>query len=133
MILGHEKFRIPDENRQHDLILEVNWNEKDPKTNECKVIKVTNPDKSESFIKKEFLHSFMFAISKDQEQRDLIPKKIQTIRKYQTMLGITASKDIKKGEKINVMVDIPLPPIEKEILEQAKKEISRGQVRAVKS
>lgn len=125
MILEHEKAKIPDENGKHDLILEVNWKPDDPDTNECKIIRVTYPDGTQAFIRRDYLHTFLFAISKTDEQRDLIPHKVKTTRKYSTLVGVVAKNNIKKGEKVNFVVDIPLPDIEKEIMAQAKKEINK--------
>lgn len=121
MITEYEKFVVPSENEK-PFYIEVNWKgEKDEETNNCKVLKITFPDGTESFVKKEYLNSLLFAIGTAAEQRELLPQKLTTVRKYQTVLGITAKKNIKKGEKINVQVDIPLPDIEQEIVGEAKR------------
>ena len=79
------------------------------------------------------LKTILFALSNPQEQKDMMPLQMVTQRKYQTMLGIKAQKDIKKGEVINFKVDIPLPPIEKEIMMEATRQIKRGLIRPVRS
>ena len=128
MIDSYEKIKIPDEGGRNDLVFEVNYDDT-PKVQGCKILRVTYPDGSKGYLRRDYIHSMLFAISEAEQQRELIPAKIQIIRKYQTMLGITAQKNIKKGEKINVMVDIPLPPIEREIMETAKKTVTNGLAR----
>ena len=125
MLEGYEKIEIPDEDGDNPLVCEVNWSPKDKRTNGCKVLRFTFPDGTESYVKREYLNSILFAIGREEDQRNLIPNRVQTIRKYQTMLSITAKKDVRKGEQIFVNVDIPLPPIEKEIYEEAKRQASR--------
>ena len=108
MIKHHEKFLFGEEG-QHHFYMEVNWRPMDEKTNDCKILKVTFPDGTETFVKREHFHSFLFAISAADQQVKLVPYKQETIRNIETTLGITATKDIKKGDKINVRVKIPIP------------------------
>ena len=75
------------------------------------------------------LRTILFALSDNEEQKKMMPLQMVTQRKYQTMLGVKAQKDIKKGEVINFKVDIPLPPIEKEIMMEATRQIKRGLIR----
>lgn len=98
-----------DQGKEHDFFMEVNWNPKDKKTNECQVVRFTFPDGSESYIKREHLHSVLFAIGKREDQINMVPQKTETIRNYETVLGIKATKHIEKGETINVRVKIPMP------------------------
>lgn len=121
MITDYEKFRMQDENGKNDFFVEVNWKPDDPETSDCKILKVTFSNGSEAFVKKEYLNAMLFAIGTAAEQRDLLPQKIVTARKYQTVLGIKAKKNIKAGEMINVQVDIPLPDIEQDIIGEAKR------------
>lgn len=116
MISDNQKFRLPDMNHKSEFVIEVNWNPKDPKTNECQVVKLTAPSGEETYIKREHLHSVLFAIGKAAEQAQLVPQKRQTIRNIETVLGIKASKDIFKGEMINVRVKIPVPLGEEEVI-----------------
>jgi len=125
MITEYNKLQLEDEAGKNNLIIEVNYKD-DPEVNECKMLKLTYPDGKQAFIKREHFLSFLFVIGREEDQRKMIPKKLITIRKYQTMLGITATRNIKKGERINVTVDIPLPPIEQEIIGEAKRQLKRG-------
>lgn len=123
MLKKYQKFRLPDEANQNHIVGEVNWNPEDEKTNDCKVIKLTLPDGNNTFLKKEYLNTLLFAIGTSEEQQKMIPQRIVRTRHYKTMLGITAKKDIRKGEKINFEVDIPMPDVEEEIIGQLKKKV----------
>lgn len=116
MISKYEKFRILDQNKEKDLLVEVNWEPRDPKINKCQVLRFIYPNGDEALVKREDLMSILFVMGSPDDQRNLIPHKMTQMKKYQTMLGITATKDIHKGEKINFQVDIPLPPIEDEVI-----------------
>lgn len=121
MISHHEKFELPDQNKAHNFHLEVNWNTNDPITNECKVVKFTFPDGKQAFVRREHLHSILFAIGRLEDQGKLIPQKQETIRNIETVLGIKASKHIEKGEMINVRVKIPIPLSQQETIGSAPK------------
>lgn len=120
MIDTHEKFRVPDEGKTHELIFEVNWNQNDPKSNECKLIRVTMPNGDVCLIKKEHLNAILFAIGTESEQRKLVPQRVGHSRHYSTVLGITATKDIRKGEKIVVPVTLTLPTVYEEVIGEAR-------------
>ena len=57
----------------------------------------------------------------EEQQRKMIPQKISEARYLRTTLGIKATKDIRKGEMINVPVELKLPSIEQEIIGEIKK------------
>lgn len=109
MIDSHQKFRIPDENKVRDLVLEVNWNPKDKKTNQSKVIRVIYPDGSEAKIRREHLNAMLFALGNPEEQMKMIPQKVERVHWIRTTLGVKATKDIKKGEAINFPIEISAP------------------------
>lgn len=77
------------------------------------------------------LRSVIFALSSPKEQRSMLPLQMVTQRNYKTVLGIIATKDIKKGETINFQVDIPLPPIEKEIAQEAARQLKHGIIKPI--
>lgn len=114
MILGNEKFQIPDVAKLHDFFAEVNWNPKDEETNACKVIRFTFPDGTEALVKREHLHAILFAIGSEEEQRNLIPQVSKKVRWYETVLSVKASKDIRKGEEITFPVKLSLPDMYEE-------------------
>lgn len=109
MIQNFEKFVMPDETRNHDFFVEVNWNPKDPKTNECKYLKITFPNGDECILKREHLNQVLFAIGNPEDQRKLIPQKIEKVHVRKTVLTIKAQKDIKKGEDIVVPHTYEMP------------------------
>ena len=116
MIDDHQKFRLIDKNNKNEIILEVNWDLKDEKTNQCQVVKVISPSGDETYVDRKELHGFLFLIGRRLDQEQLIPQRQQTIRNLETVLGIKATKDIKKGEYINVPVKIPIPLGESEFI-----------------
>lgn len=116
MIKSYEKFRLVDEGKRNEFYLEVNWNEKDPKSNECKLIKVTFPNGETCIIRRDILVSVLFAFGTEEQQQKMIPQKISQVRFLKTTLGIKATRDIHKGEMINIPVDLKLPSIEEEVI-----------------
>ena len=119
MITGHEKFKLFDEvkGRGNNFFMTVNWKgEKDEETNNCKLIKFTFPDGKECLIKKEHLNAVLFAIGTAAEQMQMIPQKLTKVRWYETILGITATKDVKKGEKLIFPIKLSMPTEEQEAI-----------------
>lgn len=121
MIKHYEKFQLIDESGKNNLIIEVNWND-NPKQNECKLLKLTYPDGKQAFVKKEYLNSLLFVIGTPEEQIKMVPQKLTTVRKYTTVLGITAKQDIKKGEQIKCAVEIDLPAVVSDIISEVRGE-----------
>lgn len=120
MLKSHEKFRMIDENKQNEFFIEVNRNPKDKTSNDCQLIIFVHPDGTETTIKREHVMSMVFAMGTEEQQRNLIPQRITETRFYKTVLGIKATKDIAKGEMINVPVQIPLPPVQREVVGSIK-------------
>ena len=121
MLETHEKFRIIDKNnRSTGVILEVNWNPDDEKTNKCQVIKMTY-DNKEYFVDRNLFLEFVFAIGRPEDQQKMVPQKIYNVKWYETVLGITATKDIKKGEKINVPIKLTLPAHEQDTISDVRR------------
>lgn len=108
MIIEYEKFRVPDDNKKHDWFFEVNYDDK-PETQDCKILKVTHPDKSVSYVKKEHLMAILFAIGNAAEQREMTPQIVTKTKRYETVLQVKATKDIRKGESITFPVSFTLP------------------------
>ncbi len=109
MIDTHEKFRMPNLDGKSDWFIEVNWNPKDKKTNECKVLKIIFPDKTTQLMKKEHLNAVLFAIGNAAEQREMIPQVVTKVRKFSKMLQVTATKNIAKGEKMVFPYEFEIP------------------------
>ncbi len=111
--------------KKEKFIIEANWKVDDPKTNEGKVLKFTFGDKV-AYISRNDLNQILFSIGDPQSQRKLIPQTIIKKKWYETVLGITAQKNIKKGEKIVVKVKIDLPSTEEEIIGEIKNLSRKG-------
>ena len=121
MIEERRVFKFPDRDMKANIEVEINWNPKDEKTNKCKVLKFKFDDK-EVYVNKEHFLTFIFMMGNSEEQQKMIPQRITNVRKYETVLGIKAKQDIKKGETINCLVEIPLPDIVNEIIGEHKKD-----------
>lgn len=132
MINEYDKLRLIDSSgNDNHLLIEVNWNLEDNETNRCKILRLTYPDGKHAYVKKEHLLSFLFAIGKPEEQRALIPTKITRVRWYETVVGVTAKKDIRKGEKIRFPIKLSLPKIEDEVIGELSKryEVPKGEIK----
>lgn len=136
MIKSHQIFRILDEAKSKELKIEVNWDTKDEKTNNCKYLRLIFPDGSTGLVKKETFNAFLFTIGNEEEQRKLIPQVTRKTRWYETVVGVKATKDIKKGEEITFPIKLSLPTIDEEIIAEAKKDLfdaaGRGDTGAIK-
>ena len=130
MLKHHEKFRLVDLNGKPAATVEVNWNPEDPKTNECKVLKFTYPDGTTSHVERKLLNELLFAIGKSEDQQKLIPQVNRKVRWYETVLGVRATKDIRKGETINFPIKITLPSIEEEVIGELSKNynVDKGRI-----
>lgn len=118
MITSYEKFRIEDLKGEKDLLIEVNYSKND-EVKDCKTLKLTFPDGSQSFVKREHLFAFLFSIGTSDNQRDMVPEKLRHSRHYETVISVKAKKDIAKGELITFPLKITLPTIEEEVIGKA--------------
>lgn len=126
MIKHYEKFRLEDENKNNEFFAEVNWDVKDKKTNDSKLIRFTFPDGTTSVVRRDILNSIMFAIGTPEQQQNMIPQTISKVRWYETVLNVQAKKDIRKGESVVFPVKLSLPPIEEEILGDLRQHLNSG-------
>lgn len=109
MLKTHEKFRLIDKSKKNDFFAEVNWNLTDQKTNDCKVVRFTFPDGKEAFVERKHLLELVFAIGRPEDQVRLIPQTEETVHWRKTVLGVKATKDIRKGEMLNFPIEISFP------------------------
>lgn len=129
MIQGHEKFRIPDENKTHELQVEVNWNPTDTKTNKCKMLKLIFPNGNEALVKREHFQAIVFALSEPESQRKMIPQTISNTRWYETVVSVKAKKNIQAGEEITFPIKLTLPTLEDEVIGEMKRElVEKGKI-----
>lgn len=116
MIKRHEVFVVPDENKTRIMKWEVNWNPKDKKTNDCKILRVVFPDGKEMMVKREYLNSLLFIIGTPEMQQTLVPQKIVQKRRFQGQVKLKATKDISKGEEIITTCYHDLPELVEDTL-----------------
>ena len=121
MIEKYDKFRISDLNKEKDFFVEVNYKD-DPEINQCKILKITFPNKDVAYIKRDQLMAFLFAIGRPEDQRKMIPQTIRRTRWYETVIGVKATKDIRKGEMMNFPIKISLPDVSEEVISEIKKD-----------
>lgn len=107
MIADYEKFRLPDENHENDIIIEVNWKPDDPKSNGCQLLRMIGPGGEVSVIRREHLNHVLFAIGDPADQRKLLPMKVENVHHQLVNLEVVAKKDIRKGDKISLK-EVPL-------------------------
>lgn len=118
MIKTHEQIRLKDENKEFDLIFEVNWDKNDERSNDCKLVKVLYHDGTSAVIKREELHSFLFSIATPEEQTKLIPIKKTRTKHWETVITVKAKKDIREGDDITFPLKLTIPVEEEETLQQ---------------
>ena len=110
MLKSYQKFRMMDKSKKNDFFIEINWNLEDEVTNDCKVFKITFPNGKESFIDKKHLLEVLFVAGSVEEKRQMIPMKLQSVHEREVKLSLKATKDIKKGEAINlkpIFISVP--------------------------
>lgn len=103
------RFALEDiSGRGMDMEFEINWNSFAMKKG-C--IKISVGD-NEAVIDRDQLWSMLFILGSAEEQDKLITPFIKQTRvsKFFKMIGITATRDIKKGEFINVPLEFTLNP-----------------------
>lgn len=125
MLENWEKFVMIDQAKRNNFFAEVNWNLKDEKTNKCQVIKFTFPNGDKAYIKKKHLFEMLFAIGAPKEQQKMIPQVIRRSRHYETKIGVTTTRDIKKGEKLVFPLKLTLPTFEEEAIAELKHKLHR--------
>lgn len=109
MILQYEAFTLHDEAKENDITAEVNWDTTDQKTKDSQVVRMTFPDGKQAFINRDELNFLLFAIGKEEDQRKMIPQKLQPVHHWEKTLQLKAKTDIPKGGDIVVKVHGSIP------------------------
>lgn len=103
--------------------IDVNWN---AHVTPCKVLRLRVGDK-ETLVDRDQFFALLFLFTTPEQSRAIVAKEMQMnpIKQYSTVLGVTAKKDIHKGEKINIPVtfDIPISEEERVLLEARGKKV----------
>ena len=107
---GDQKQRLvlPDSSvKGNDIYADINWNEASKK----KYIRFTLGDKT-AIVKKDHVMAILFMLGNAQEQERIITPFIKQTRvtKFNKMIGITTTRDIGKGENINIILEFTLNP-----------------------
>jgi len=121
MMEDFNKYKFPDKKNNKGLVFEVNYST-DDKVFPCKMIKWYVGDEM-GFIEAKHLFEFLFTIGSRNEQRKMIPQELTRVKHYETIIGIKATKDIRKGEMINVPISITLPTEREEAIAEIKHDI----------
>lgn len=119
MLTSHQAFRFADKGSGKEFSAEVNWNGND----NCAKVRFNFPNGDRVVVDRNGLNAMLFAMGNRDEQMKMIPQVESRSRHYETVLGITATKRIEKGEKIVVPVSIALPTFEEEVIAEAKRDV----------
>ena len=105
MLSEQTKVVLSDLRRKTDMGMEVLFSD-NPELKDT--IKVTM-GKEDAIINIKELYSFMFVIANAQQQEQLMPVKQETVRKIVKRHVVKVTKDIKKGEMLNVRCETNVP------------------------
>ena len=124
-ISERRKFSMADlSGRGKEANIEVNWN----KLVRNKGFIKMSIGEEEVVLSREHLYAILFIIGSAAEQEKMISPFLKKTRvtKYQKLIGITASKDIKRGEFLNVPLEFTYNPENHQIV------IGQGSVGVIK-
>jgi hypothetical protein len=96
--------------------VEVNWNAHVTPCKKFKFIWKGDGPPIEQVVDRNEVYAMLFMFGDDNQQVDLIPVKTEKIRAINTMMGIRAKKDIRKGETIKFRHTYFMPEREYESL-----------------
>jgi len=86
--------------------IDVNWN---ADVMPCKVLRLTFPGGGTGLVKKTDLVTMLMFFADPTEMEALIVKSMKPVHSYETILGITATKEIHTGDKINLPISVHYP------------------------
>ena len=109
MLVEHHVFIPDDRAKKHKFTFEVNWNESDKATNDSKIIKIGCSCGKSSYVKREDMLQFFFAIGTVEDKKKMIPQSITRVHEQDMFVGIKATKDIRKGEEVNFKFKVSIP------------------------
>lgn len=98
-------FRIPDKSG-HLKITGVARHEEGKKPD---VIELEVNKAGKAIVSIKDMNQILFALSDREDQMKLTPLTQQPVHWRKTMLGVTATKDVKKGERLNFPIEISFP------------------------
>mgnify|MGYP001606771413 FL=1 len=94
--------------RSKDVVFEVNWNKFSKKKGFIKI----SIDNKTAVVDRQQLWGVLFMLGSAYEQEKLVSPFMHQVKvhKYTKMIGITTSRDIRKGEMINTLLEFTLNP-----------------------
>jgi hypothetical protein len=109
--------------RGGEAVIEVNWNKL---VKNKGYIKFSIEDK-EVVLSREHLYAILFIVGSAEEQEKMVSPFLKKthVTKYTKVIGITTTKDIAKGETINVPLEFTLNPETQQVV------IGRGSMSAI--
>ena len=109
--------------RGGEATIEVNWNKLVKHKGYIKI----GIDGKEAVLSREHLYAILFIVGSAEEQEKMISPFLKKthVTKYTKVVGITTTKDIKKGETINVPLEFTLNPETEQIV------IGKGSMSAI--
>lgn len=123
MLTTYEKFRMQDVAGKNDWFVEVNYDEKEM-TKNCGTLKVTFPDGTQAYTKRDFLNAMLFVIGSPEEQSKMIPQTLIHKRRFTGLVCMKAKKDIARGEDIIATCFHDLPDFEERIISKVENKIN---------
>lgn len=108
----------------NDMVFEINWNKFVAKK---AYFKITVGDKT-SVVSSEQLYAILFMFGSAAQQEKLVSPffKKTRVSKYFKLIGITAQKDVHKGEMLNVPLEFTLNPETNQVI------IGKGNMKAIR-
>lgn len=103
------KFAMADvSGRGREVAFEVNWNSLVKRKGYVKM----SIDGLDCVVSREHLWSILFMLGSAEEQVKMATPFVKKtkVTKYQKMIGLTTTKDVKKGEMINTMLEFTYNP-----------------------
>jgi len=103
------KFAMQDiSGRNKDLVAEINWNKF---VREKGYVKFS-VGKEDVVVSRDHLWSILFMLGSAEEQEKMVSPffKQTRVTKFTKMIGINTSRDVRKGEFINVLLEFTLNP-----------------------
>lgn len=105
MLDTQEKVIITDLNGKHDVSMEVNFSSNPDSKDKVRI----GIEGSQAVVAIKDLYDFVFLIADAIQQERLMPVKTTTVRKIIKRHIVEVTKDIKKGQKLNVRCETNVP------------------------
>jgi hypothetical protein len=98
---------LPDvSGKSNHIPVQLNWNDR---VKGCKYLKFILPNGETAIIDKDHWRTIAFFIANEEEQQKMMDRRVVTVKHIIQHLGVKATKDIFKGENINITLDTAIP------------------------